>query len=153
MLTKKEQKLVDWLRTRKVATMRHLKHQFQVSHMTVFRAFKKQGYHTSYNRNAAYYTLADVPEFDEWGLWAYRDVRFSRFGSLPDTLVGLVEQAPAGLTCDELEDRLQTQVPWGQADAAAPQFATSSERPNSMRSSWPKISRFKSNGGWPSDGP
>ena len=110
MLTKKEQRLVDWLRARKVATMRHLRHQFQVSHMTVFRAFKKQGYHTSYNRNAAYYTLADVPEFDECGLWAYRDVRFSRFGSLPDTLVGLVGQAPAGFTCDELEDRLQTQV-------------------------------------------
>jgi hypothetical protein len=110
MLTRKEQKLVDWLRARKVATMRHLRHQFQVSHMTVFRAFKKQGYYTSYNRNAAYYTLADVPEFDDWGLWAYRDVRFSRFGSLPDTLATLVQQAPAGLTCDELEDRLQTRV-------------------------------------------
>jgi hypothetical protein len=110
MLTKKERKLVDWLRRRKVATMRHLQYQFQVSHMTVFRALKKQSYHTSYNRNAAYYTLADVPEFDDWGLWAYREIRFSRFGSLPNTLVALVEQAPAGLTCGELEERLQTQV-------------------------------------------
>jgi hypothetical protein len=110
MFTEKEQKLVNWVRTRKVATMRHLQHQFQVSHMTVFRALKKQGYHTSYNRNAAYYTLADVPEFDDWGLWAYRDVRFSRFGPLPRTLVALVEQAPAGLTCGELEERLQTPV-------------------------------------------
>jgi hypothetical protein len=110
MLTKKEQKLVDGLRKRKVATMRHLQHQFQVSHMTVFRALKKEGYHTSYNRNAAYYTLADVPEFDDWGLWAYRDIRFSRFRSLPDTLVALVEKAPAGLTCGEFEERLQTQV-------------------------------------------
>ena len=79
MLTDREQKIVNWLRTRKVATMRHLQHQFQVCHMTVFRALKKFGYHTSYNHNAGYYTLAGVPQFDDWGLWAYRDVRFSRW--------------------------------------------------------------------------
>jgi hypothetical protein len=110
MLTDREQRIVNWLRTRKVATMRHLQHQFQVCHMTVFRALKKYGYHTSYNHNAGYYALADVPQFDDWGLWAYRDVRFSRWGTLPDTLVALVEQAPAGLAASELEERLQTAV-------------------------------------------
>jgi hypothetical protein len=110
MLTDREQKLVNWLRTRKVATMRHLQHQFQVCHMTVFRALNKYGYHTSYNHNAGYYTLADVPQFDDWGLWAYRDVRFSRWGTLPETLVTLIQQAPAGLTVSELEERLQAAV-------------------------------------------
>ena len=110
MLTDREQKLVDWLRTRKVATRRHLQHQFQVCHMTVFRALKKVGYHTSYNHNAAYCTLAGVPEFDDWGLWAYRNVRFSRAGTLLETLVALASRAPAGLTVGELEERLQTPV-------------------------------------------
>ena len=108
MLTDREQKLVHWLRTRKVATMRQLQDQFQVCHMTVFRALKKFGYHTSYNHNAAYYTPAGVPQFDDWGLWAYRDIRFSRAGTLLETLVALVTQAPAGLTVGELEERLQT---------------------------------------------
>ena len=110
MLTDREQKLVNWLRTRKVATMRHLQHQFQICHMTVFLALKKVGYHTSYNRNAGYYTLADVPKFDDGGLWAYRDVRFSLAGTLLETLVALATQAPAGLTVGELEERLQTPV-------------------------------------------
>ena len=78
--------------------MRQLQHQFQVCHMTVFRALKKSGYHTSYNHNAGYYTLAGLPQFDDWGLWAYRDVRFSRAGTLLETLVALVTQATAGLT-------------------------------------------------------
>ena len=108
MLTDREQRIVSWLRTRKVATMRHLQHQFQVCHMTVFRSLKKYGYHTSYNHNAGYYTLAGVPQFDDWGLWAYRNVRFSRAGTLLETLVALVTQAPAGLTVGELEERLQT---------------------------------------------
>lgn len=54
MLTDREQRIVDWLRTRKMATMRHLQHQFQVCHMTVFRALKKYGYYSSYNHNAGY---------------------------------------------------------------------------------------------------
>jgi hypothetical protein len=90
--------------------MRQLRRQFQVSHMTVFRALKKLGYHTSYNHNAGYYALAEVPQFDEWGLWRYRDVRFSRAGTLLETLVVLVSRSPGGLTVGELEQHLHTPV-------------------------------------------
>jgi hypothetical protein len=69
--------------------MKQLRHQFQVSHMTVVRALKKFGYFASYNHNAFYYVLWDVPQFDDWGLWAYRDVRFSRYRTLPATIVAL----------------------------------------------------------------
>lgn len=110
MLTDREQKVVKWVKKRKVATMRHLRHQFQISHMTVIRALKKYGYHTSYNHNGAYYVLQDLPEFDQWGLWAYRDIRFSRYGTLMRTIVALIENAPAGLTVAELEERLETKV-------------------------------------------
>ncbi len=55
--------------------------------MTVFRILSEYGYHTSYNRNAAFYALRDVPQFDPAGLWAYRGIRFSRHGSLSDTIV------------------------------------------------------------------
>jgi hypothetical protein len=69
--------------------MKQLRHQFQISHMTVVRALKKFGYFASYNHNASYYVLWDVPQFDDWGLWAYRDVRFSRYRTLPATIVAL----------------------------------------------------------------
>lgn len=110
MLTDREQKVVSWLKKRKVATMRHLRHQFKLSHMTVMRALKKYGYYASYNHNASYYVLHDLPTFNEWGLWAYRKVRFSRHGTLTKTIVALVEYAPAGLTIGELEERLEVKV-------------------------------------------
>ena len=110
MLTEREQKVVHWLKKRKVATMRHLRHQFQLSHMTVIRALRKHGYYTSYNHNAAYYVLHDLPQFDEWGLWAYRDICFSQHGTLIKTVVALIEKAPAGLTVVELQDRLRAKV-------------------------------------------
>jgi len=110
MLTERQQKLVNWLRKKTVATMRQLRYQFRLSHMTVVRALSKYGYYTSYNCNAAYYTLCDVPQFDDWGLWTYRQIRFSRYGTLTHTIVALVENAPAGLTVRELEERLQTKA-------------------------------------------
>ena len=90
--------------------MKLLRHQFQLSHMSVFRILKDYGYYTSYNYNAAYYTLHDVPQFDQAGLWAYRDIRFSRYGTLSETIVALVEKATAGMTVREVEDRLQTKA-------------------------------------------
>ncbi len=110
MLTVREQKVIAWLRKSTVATMRQLRHQFQISHMTVVRALKKFGYYASYNRNAAYYVLRDAAEFDDWGLWSYRDIRFSRYRTLPATIVALVEKASAGLTVPELEQRLQAKA-------------------------------------------
>jgi len=110
MLTAAEQKVIAWLRRSTVATMKQIRHQFHISHMTVVRALKKFGYYASYNYNAAYYVLRDLPEFDDWGLWAYRDIRFSRYRTLPATIVAVVEKAPAGLTLPELEQRLQTKA-------------------------------------------
>ncbi len=110
VLTDREQKVVNWLKKRNVTTMRNLRHQFNLSHMTVIRALKKYGYFTSYNHNASYYVLHDRPSFNEWGLWGYRNIRFSRHGTLTQTIAVLVENAPAGLTVGELEERLDVKV-------------------------------------------
>ena len=110
MLTSGEQKVIDWLRKLTVASMKQIRHQFHISHMTVVRALKQFGYFASYNYNAAYYVLRDVPEFDDWGLWGYRDIRFSRYRTLPATIVAVVERSPAGLTVRELEERLRTRA-------------------------------------------
>lgn len=110
MLTESEEGVVRWLRQVKVATMDQMRQRFQVSHMTVVRALNKHGYYSSYNQNGKFYVLCDVPEFDEWGLWNWRNARFSQQGTLTETAVHLVEQAPAGYTTEELTARLLVDV-------------------------------------------
>lgn len=105
-----QQDVVRWLGRKKVATMSQMREHFGVCHMTVVRALKAYGYFTSYNHNAAYYVLHDVPRFDEWGLWSYRDIHFSKAGTLKNTLLALVEHSPAGCTTRELAERLQVDV-------------------------------------------
>src|SRR5665213_2379467 len=73
-------RLVSTFRRRKVLTKRELLEQTGCSSMTAWRLLRQHGYHTSYNGNARHYTLVGVPQFDEHGLWADHDVRFSRWG-------------------------------------------------------------------------
>jgi hypothetical protein len=80
------------------------------SRVTVFRVLKAIGYHSSFSHAGRYYTLERIPEFDERGLWHYRDIGFSRHGTLRSTLVYLVDRSTAGYTHEELEAILKLRV-------------------------------------------
>ncbi len=80
------------------------------SRMSVFRRLRELGYMSSYTHTGRYYTLADIPDFDEHGLWRHQTIGFSRFGTLKATVVHRVEHAEAGYTHGELEALLRVQV-------------------------------------------
>jgi hypothetical protein len=100
-----------FLRRKQIATLEELKQSLgTASTMTVFRTLKSLGYRTSYSHRGKYYTLAEIPQFDERGLWSCRAVWFSREGTLLATAQRFVEQAPAGLTARELQAWLSVEV-------------------------------------------
>ncbi len=80
------------------------------SRMSVFRRLKGIGYRSSFNYAGRYYTLADVPRFDQWGLWFYRDVGFSCSGTLKATVMELVEGSATGMTPKDLLSLLKLPV-------------------------------------------
>lgn len=97
-------KLLRLFHDQKVATMAQLKSALGSSvAVTVFRKLATLPYRSSYSHCGAYYTLDSIAQYDELGLWSYRDIRFSRHGTLLDTAAGLVTQAPAGCLVEELE--------------------------------------------------
>jgi hypothetical protein len=98
--------LLDIFRRKKVLTKRELLQGAGCSSMTAWRLLSKHGYYTSYNCNARYYTLADTPQFDDHGLWTYRKIRFSKWGSLTETIVALVGNSEAGMTPEQLQQQL-----------------------------------------------
>ncbi len=66
------------LRKRKIATMADLKKALGTdADATVFRKLKLVSACSSYSHRGRYYTLGNIPQFDEWGLWTFRDVHFS----------------------------------------------------------------------------
>ena len=78
----------------------------RVSRRTAFRKLKDLHARTSYSHRGGYYTLDELADFDEHGLWAFADVRFSRAGTLVATAEAFVNHAEAGHFVDELDNRL-----------------------------------------------
>jgi hypothetical protein len=69
---------------------------------SIIRYLNEIGYYASYNFKGMYYTLANIPKFDQFGLWRYKEALFSSNGSMKDTIRFLVSDADAGMTSDEL---------------------------------------------------
>lgn len=104
-------RLRAFLSREKIATLDALKRFLgTAATMTVFRRLKALRYRTSYSHRGSYYTLADLPRFDERGLWCCQGVWFSRAGNLLATARQFVEQSDAGLTANELEAQLAVPV-------------------------------------------
>lgn len=97
-------RLTRLLRDQTVATMPQLKNALGTSvTFTVLRKLAPLGYRSSYSHGGTYYTLDSIAQYDELGLWSYRDVHFSRHGTLLNTAVTLVTNAPAGYYTHELD--------------------------------------------------
>lgn len=105
------QRLLRVFRREKVLDMSTLGGQFPSrSRRSLFRDLAQLGYLTSYSHAGRFYTLADIAEFDEQGLWFFRDIGFSCAGTLKQTVALEVEQAPEGRTHAELWELLRVRV-------------------------------------------
>lgn len=102
--------LVRVLRKKKILSLKDLCQAANCCHMTVWRNLKPVGYYTSYSHNARFWTLADIPRFDNEGLWFFRDVGFSMYGTLSQTVPPMIHQSMMGMTPHELSERLRVRV-------------------------------------------
>jgi hypothetical protein len=98
------ERLVHLLQKETIATMPQLKAALGSSvTVTVLRKLAPLHYRTSYSHGGTFYTLDALAQYDARGLWAYRGVHFSRYGTLLDTAEALVSEATGGYTVPELE--------------------------------------------------
>ena len=95
----------------KIATLDELKSALQTEvAMTVYRKLKELAYLKSYSDRGKYYTLTDIPVFDRQGLWTHNTVRFSRLGTLIDTIEHFINLSDGGCFEKELERSLGVTV-------------------------------------------
>jgi hypothetical protein len=87
-----------------IATMDELKKTVgTVADLTVFRKLRELDYCTSYSHRGRFYTLRELVEFDDNGLWWFRSIGFSTRGTLVATAEGLVDGSEAGYAVEELD--------------------------------------------------
>jgi len=106
--TEKIEKLFN---RRKVVTIDDLKNTLDTSFSkTVFRYLQGIGYLSSYNYAGKFYTIPNIPKFDEYGLWRYEMASFSKFGTLKSTMCALIKGSQDGYTHRELKQLLRCRV-------------------------------------------
>ena len=81
----------NFLQEKKIITLVKLKEILgTTSTMTVYRRLKSLSYLASYSHRGKYYTLPDIPEFNDTGIWSHKGVYFSRYGNLVRTIEQLI---------------------------------------------------------------
>lgn len=80
------------------------------TYMGVFRRLTLMGYLSSYTHRGRHYTLREIPQFDEFGLWHYGSVGFCRAGTLKAAVMELVDKSETGRTHQELQDLLRVRA-------------------------------------------
>jgi hypothetical protein len=103
--------LRTFLKEKHIATMKQLKKALNTNiDMTIYRKLKQLSYHTSYSHKGKFYTLDEIATFNEKGLWKYDIARFSKYGTLMETVKAFIEQSPHGYTLPELREQLGVEV-------------------------------------------
>jgi len=99
------------LRQHKIATLDELKSALGTRvDVSVFRKLQPLDYLTSYSHRGGYYTLQEMVNFDDQGLWFHEAVCFSRYGTLLATAEAFVNRSPKGYFAEELAQTLQIEV-------------------------------------------
>jgi hypothetical protein len=96
--------VLERFRRQKIITIGQLVQWLKCSVITARRRLKQWQTYTSINNNGRYYTLPQIPVFDENGLWKYKTVLFSKHGNLKQTIVTLITESDKGLSAAEIAE-------------------------------------------------
>jgi len=79
------------------------------SSITLRRDIKAIGGTTSYTHRGKYITLADIPVFNENGIWFYKKVGFTKFKNSLDLIVSIIN-TKEGITKENIEEILKIRI-------------------------------------------
>jgi hypothetical protein len=97
-----EKYVLEKFRRQVIITIEQLVELLTCSVITARRRLNNWRTYTSINKNGRYYTLPQIPVFDENGLWRYQTVLFSKHGNLTKTIVELIRTSQKGLSAVEI---------------------------------------------------
>jgi hypothetical protein len=80
------------------------------SRTSLVRDLQKVSAITSYNHCGKHYTLPDIAEFNDQGIWQHKGAMFSAHGNLKHTIKSMVDCSRNGMTHNELKAVLNLRV-------------------------------------------
>lgn len=93
----------------------YLRKHFGCSHQCIWENLTKLGYYSSFTHNSKYYTLADIPEFNDNDIWFHTDavigeVGFTNKKTASNLILCLINSSQTGLTARNLTDIMKIRI-------------------------------------------
>lgn len=89
-----------------VLTLQNLSAYFNVSVRTIQRMITPLGTIRSYDHNGRFFSLEKLASFNSMGIWEYKNIHFSKFGTLKNTLVAIINNSSQGMDASQIKDAL-----------------------------------------------
>ncbi len=89
-----------------VLTLKDLSQFFNVSVRTIQRIIGPLDTIKSYDHNGRYFSLKKLAHFDSTGIWKYKDIHFSKYGTLKNTLVAIINNSSEGMDASQIKEAL-----------------------------------------------
>ena len=100
-----------FIKNKVVVNIDELKHFLNTTaNMTVHRHLLKANYISSISHRGKYYTLSDIPDFDENNIWRHSDIIFSKNNTLINTIKYIIDNSKTGYTANDLQELLTMDV-------------------------------------------
>ena len=96
-------------------TADYLKKHFGCTYQYLWINLKKVGYYSSFTHNSKYYTLADIPNFNDKGIWFHTDpvageIGFTKYKTAPNLIISLINSSETGMTEDKIREIMKIRV-------------------------------------------
>lgn len=91
------------LKKQVVFTLSDLSTIMNISVRTVQRHLKQWDIIRSYDNNGKYFALRESSQYNKYFIWNYKGIHFSKYGTLKNTLVGVIKNSETGLSAKEIQ--------------------------------------------------
>lgn len=109
--TYKTQHLLEVFMIKKVLTLKSVASLLgEASERTAIRKISALTGHASYSHAGKYYTLDACADYDKFGLWSFKGIHFSKYGTLNATILELVSHSEEGYFAFQLQELLKVRV-------------------------------------------
>lgn len=98
--------IINQFRKKVLMTLNGLSALLNVSVRTVQRKLQQLDTIRSYDHNGRFFALNDAAQFNQYGIWEYDEIHFSKYGNLKKTLIQIIINSDAGINASEIRNIL-----------------------------------------------
>ena len=99
-----------FIRAKKVQSFEQIFEQVHCSEVTLRRDLHQINCITSYTHQGRFVTLNDIPVYNDFGIWFYQGIGFTKYRNSLDLIIQLINSSKEGFTREQLQEILKIQI-------------------------------------------